>query len=188
MSEAALRQSLAAALQAPRDERLSAAIWLYLHLLTVCNHRGLVCRRLEKLAEEVSASEEQVQSWLGALHGTKLICPETPAPFLVIRIASWPGEGANTASPYGYRFTQSSESKSNSDSGNSHRQPVDPDLMREVLDTLGESDPASFQGALEHYAPATIRKALDKVRAAGNIRTSRTALFRYLLPKLSKHE
>jgi hypothetical protein len=74
------------------------------------------------------------------------------------------------------------ESNSNSDS---HR-PVDPELMREVLETLGESDPATFTGALEHYAPAIIRKALERVRAAGSIRTSRTALFRYLLPKLGK--
>ncbi len=186
MSEAALRQSLAAALKVPRDERLAGAIWLHLHLLSVCNHRGLVCRRLEKLAEEVGASEEQVQAWLGVLHGAGLIRPETPAPFLVIRIASWPGEGENNASPYGYRFTQSRESKSNSNSDG--HSPVDPELMREVLETLGETDPAPFNGALEHYAPALIRKALEKVRSAGQIRTSRTALFRYLLPKLDRHE
>jgi hypothetical protein len=184
MSDAALRQSIAAALRVtPRDERLGSAVWLYLQLLADCNHRGLVCHRLEKLAAELAASEEQVQAWLGILHGAGLIHPETPAPFLVIRISSWPADGGSDASPYGYRFQskQSNESKS-------YRPEDRAALLKEILETLGESDDALFTGALDHYSPKVVRKALDRVRAAGTIRTSRTALFRYLLPKLSKHE
>ena len=59
------------------------------------------------------------------------------------------------------------------------------DLLREILETLGETDAASFEKAVELYSPHVIRTALDRVRRARGIRKSRTALFRHLLPRLA---
>jgi len=55
----------------------------------------------------------------------------------------------------------------------------------EVLDTLGETDPTTFEGAIRNFPPEVIRKALDRVRRTRSLRKNRTALFRYLLTKLS---
>ena len=43
----------------------------------------------------------------------------------------------------------------------------------------------SFEGAVTNFAPEVIRQALDRVRKAKSLRTNRTALFRFLLTKLS---
>jgi hypothetical protein len=60
------------------------------------------------------------------------------------------------------------------------------DLLTEILETLGETDAAAFEKAVELYSPHMIRTALDRVRRAKNIRKSRTALFRHLLPRLAR--
>ena len=57
-------------------------------------------------------------------------------------------------------------------------------LLKEILDTLGESDPSTFRHALTHFPPAVIRLALERVRAMKSIRKSKTALFSYLLPRI----
>jgi hypothetical protein len=56
-------------------------------------------------------------------------------------------------------------------------------LLQEVLSTLGETDPTTFRGVLDHFPAAAIRAALERVRATPpeKLRKSRTALFRYLL-------
>ena len=58
-------------------------------------------------------------------------------------------------------------------------------LLQEVLATLGETDPTTFRGVLDHYSPAAIHAALERVRATPpeKIRKSRTALFRHLLAR-----
>jgi hypothetical protein len=58
-------------------------------------------------------------------------------------------------------------------------------LLGEILETLGETDRTSFEGAIKNFAPDVIRKALDRVRRTTSVRKNRTALFRYLLTKLS---
>ena len=58
-------------------------------------------------------------------------------------------------------------------------------VLREILETLGESDPTSFEGAIKNFSPDVIRKALDRVRRTRSLRKNPTALFRYLLTKLS---
>jgi hypothetical protein len=69
---------------------------------------------------------------------------------------------------------------------NESYRPTDDDaLMREILETLGETDPSTFEGAVKNFAPGVIRKALDRVRRTRSLRKNRTALFRYLLTKLS---
>jgi hypothetical protein len=65
---------------------------------------------------------------------------------------------------------------------------VDPRLLGEILETLGETDERSFEKAVELYSPHVIRLALDRVRRAKGIRKSRTALFRHLLPRLARDE
>ena len=47
-------------------------------------------------------------------------------------------------------------------------------------------DPEPFRKATGIYAPHVIRLALDRVRKAQTIQKSRTALFRYLLPRIAK--
>jgi hypothetical protein len=57
--------------------------------------------------------------------------------------------------------------------------------MREILETLGETDATTFEGAIKNFSPEVIRKALDRVRRTRSLRKNRTALFRYLLTKLT---
>ncbi len=174
-----------------REQRLASAIWLYLALLRIASRRGLVCRQLEKLADDLGSSADQIQEWLGTLHGAGLIEPTTPPPFLVIRLNFWPGETAQThdsaPAPYSYSSQASRENKSSSNSYSPEGSDV---LLKKILSVLGESDPESFRPVLQLYPDDVIRKALDRVQAAGEIRKSKTALFRYLLGKLSssKHD
>ena len=55
-----------------------------------------------------------------------------------------------------------------------------------ALEVVGETDAEQFRPVLDLYDVEVIRAALARVRAAGEIRKSKTALFRYLLGKLSK--
>lgn len=41
----------------------------------------------------------------------------------------------------------------------------DADLLQESLATLGETDPTTFLGVLDHYSVKHIRTVLDRVRA-----------------------
>ena len=59
-------------------------------------------------------------------------------------------------------------------------------LLREILETLGESDPATFRGAIRRYPPGVIRTALDRTRRMKTVRKNRTAVFRFLLPRIAK--
>ena len=70
---------------------------------------------------------------------------------------------------------------------NGYRAENDDEVIAEILATLGESDPEPFRGLLAHYPRAVIHRALDRVRSARSIQKSRTALFRYLLPRIAKH-
>ncbi|MEK7315632.1 MAG: hypothetical protein AAB011_05590 [Candidatus Eisenbacteria bacterium] len=69
---------------------------------------------------------------------------------------------------------------------NSYSAETDAEVLAEILATLGETDAEPFRGLLAHYPRAVIHRALDRVRTAKNIQKSRTALFRYLLPRIAK--
>jgi len=171
-------------------EKIGAAVWLYLELLSLSNDRGVALCRLDRLAADLQCSEEEVQGWLGVLHGAGLIEPTTPPPFLVIRLRFWSGEAANaaeSAAAYSNSFQaiQRRESKSNSNS--SKRVDEREALLQEILETVGESDPTQFRAVLDLYAPDVIRAVIGRVRMAGEIRKSKTALFRFLLSKQPKH-
>ena len=83
--------------------------------------------------------------------------------------------------PAPYSYSKLSTNRLNS----SYRLAGDDALLREILETLGETDPTSFEGAIKNFSPTVIRKALDRVRKTRSLRKNRTALFRYLLTKLS---
>lgn len=58
-------------------------------------------------------------------------------------------------------------------------------LLQEILDTLGETDPTTFRGAIRSYAPGVIRTALARIRKMKNIQKNPTAVFRFLLPRIA---
>jgi len=144
------------------------------------NDRGVVTVRADILAKQVEASQEEVGTALGKLQRAGMVTILAPAPFVVLKLALWPnsGEKVGDSSP-AYSYSQLSSDHVNE----SYKR--DDALLREILDTLGESDPQSFHGAIANFAPAVIRKALERVRKAKSLRKNRTALFRYLLTKLS---
>src|SRR5262249_16052771 len=106
-----------------------------------------------------------------------------PSPFLVLKLNSWSGRSQNStdsaASPYSYSKLSSMQLK------DSYRPTDRHALMHEILETLGETDPTTFEGAITNFPPEVIRKALDRVRRTRSLRKNRTALFRYLVSKLS---
>lgn len=147
------------------------------------NARGIVPVRGSILAEEIGASEEEVGSALDKLEQAGLLAILAPFPFLVLRLRSWSGASPkprDSRAP-GYSYSKLSSNNVNE----SYRQPGDAALLREILDTLGETDPTTFEGAIRNFSPEIIRKALDRVRRTRSLRKNRTALFRYLLTKLS---
>jgi len=147
------------------------------------NSRGIVPVRGDILAEEIGAPQEEVGAALDKLELAGLLTILAPFPFLVLRLRSWSGKATRpaTSRPVAYSYGKLSSNRSNE----SYRPTQDDALMREILDTLGESDPTTFEGAIKNFAPDVIRKALDRVRRTRSLRKNRTALFRYLLTKLS---
>ena len=144
--------------------------------------KGIIPVRGETLAKEVGASQEEVGTALDRLERAGLLQVLAPFPFLVLKLGSWAGKGQTraTSRPAAYSYSQLFNSRLiNSYSA------ADAALLREILETLGETDPSSFEGAVRNFSPEVIRKALDRVRRTRSLRKSRTALFRYLLTKLT---
>ena len=144
------------------------------------NASGVVTIRADLLAAEIGAALEEVGAALESLEQRKLLTVLVPPPFLVLRLHSW--RGAPTQSQVSHAYSHSRLLQSTTDSYSPSGDDV---LLHEILDTLGESDPKPFEGAIRHFAPDVIRKALDRVRRARSVRKNRTALFRYLLTRLS---
>jgi len=162
------------------------------------NARGVVIVREEVVLRELSARPEVVTPALEKLERAGFVEILTPFPFLVAKLRKWSGGGwvaaripAKTKAPSDHAYShskqllQSQQLKDSYRSG-SERGSVDEDLLHEILETLGETDAASFEKAVELYSPHVIRTALDRVRRARGIRKSRTALFRHLLPRLAR--
>ncbi len=159
------------------EERLLA------RLRARANPRGIVSVRGSIIAEEIGAPEEEVGAALDKLEQAGLLTILAPFPFLVLRLRSWSGKitEPRDSRAVGYSYSKLSSNHVNE----SYRQPGDAALLREILDTLGETDPTTFEGAVRNFSPEVIRKALDRVRRTRSLRKNRTALFRYLLTKLS---
>lgn len=146
------------------------------------NARGIVPVRGEVLVREVESTQEEVGAALDKLERAGLLKILAPFPFLVLKLRSWSGAETKPADnrPPAYSHSQLSTKQVT----NSYRQ-ADGELLREILETLGETDPTTFEGAVQNFPPDVIRKALDRVRRARSLRKNRTALFRYLLTRLS---
>lgn len=147
------------------------------------NNHGTVSVRGEVLAREAESTPAEVEAALTKLERTGLLRILAPFPFLVLKLRSWSSGPADRGQPkpVAYSYSQLSTKRVNE----SYRPTGDDALMSEILDTLGETDPTTFEGAIKNFAPGVIRKALDRVRRARSLRKNRTALFRYLLTKLS---
>ena len=145
--------------------------------------RGIVPVSGETLTKEVGAPQGEVGAALDKLERAGLLTVLAPFPFLVIRLRSWSGNvtKATKSQASAYSYSQLSSKRSNE----SYRAAGGDALLKEILDTLGETDPTTFEGAVRNFPPEVIRKALDRVRRTRSLRKNRTALFRYLLTKLS---
>jgi hypothetical protein len=155
------------------------------------NRRGIAIVAESTLLSEIRADRESVVAELEKLERAGLIEILTPLPFLVARLpGKWPGRGANTSisshSAYSYSKLLQTKQLKNSYRRESQTEETSSTLLQEILETLGESDPSSFERAVQLYSPQVVRTALDRVRRAKGIRKSRTALFRHLLPRLAR--
>ena len=154
------------------------------------NDRGIVPVRGDALAQEVEASQEDVGAALSKLARSGLVEILSPFPFLVVKLRKWSSKAAKVddSAPSAYSHSkqlfQTQHVKASYRPDGERVEPAS-ELLREILETLGETDAASFEKAVELYSPHVIRTALDRVRRARGIRKSRTALFRHLLPRLA---
>lgn len=157
---------------------------LFQHFQANANARGLVLRSETRLLEELECSRESLVSACDRLVADGRLEVLAPFPFLVAKLpGSWPDKRQNDPkNPHSaYRYSKLLSNQSDE----SYSQPPRDELLHEILDTLGTSDPSTFQGAIERYRPEVIRRALERVRQTRSIRKNRIALFRYLLTKLS---
>jgi DNA-binding GntR family transcriptional regulator len=166
---------------------------LLIRLRERANMRGIVPVRGDALAQEVEASQEVVGAALNKLARAGLVDILAPFPFLVVKLRKWSGEGKKLGDSASSAYSSSKQLFHSQHVKAGYRpdgERVEPagDLLREILETLGETDAASFEKAVELYSPHVIRTALDRVRRARSIRKSRTALFRHLLPRLASSD
>jgi hypothetical protein len=196
-------RAVAAALAIEKGpERIGPALWLYVALLAAANYRGLVVRKTDRLAQDLGVPEQQVQEWLAPLVGTGLIEILSPAPYLAIRLRFWSGVTSSEREkpPESSGETGSAQlevpvSSSNAaaaaaalHTGEDGGPGEGEELLGEVLATLDDdADPEELRQLLAQHDPEVVRRALRRVETTSpeQIRKSRTALFRYLLTKLS---
>ena len=150
------------------------------------NTHGLVIARQDEILREVGGSQATAASILDVLEHDGVVEILSPLPFLVLKLKKWSGVAANTGGPGPSAYSHSKQLLETQPLKDSLRPNADASLLREILETLGETDAASFEKAVELYSPHVIRTALNRVRRARDIRKSRTALFRHLLPRLAR--
>ncbi len=157
------------------------------------NVRGLVMVREKVLLEALGIAGDALRKNLRKLEDEREVTVLSPLPHLVLRLRKWPARQAAAArmapipGPSAARAYSSQSSLSESPKlKESYRRPgADEALLREILDTLGETDPEPFRGAIRSYSPWVIQTALGRIRRMKFIRKSPTALFRYLLPRIA---
>ncbi len=184
-------------------ERLGRALGFYLYLLGIANHRGLVSRNAERITRPLAIADADIVRWLGRLDTEGLVEVKSRPPFLVARLTAWSGSGPalheNTGIPSARSASVEEPRYSNSLSSNLETATEaiaiadggvgegGEALLREILDTLGETDADAFRRVVGVYPAETILDVLDRVRRVPTerVRKSKTALFRYLLSKRS---
>jgi len=154
------------------------------------NREDLVIVRESALLEELRLQPAEVTSALRSLEDQHVLRVLSPLPFLVLKLTrSWSGESQESTetAPSAYSYSKQLLHKQQlQDSYRRNDPSADDGLLKEMLETLGETDPSSFRKAIENYSPSVIRTALDRVRRAKSIRKNRTALFRHLLPRIAR--
>lgn len=200
-SIAQLHDALIGGLLAVPDFRTTVghAVWTYLALLKAANHRGVVCKRSDQIAAILKTDEPTLLTDLAKLSDLGLIRSLNPAPYLVIQLTMWPGreEVPVPHAPAGASESLAAHTEvpvSSAAAAASAAQPEDGGqgeggaLVDRVLAVLGsEADAVEMRNLVETYPAETVRRALARVEATPTrqIRRSRTALFRYLLTKLT---
>jgi DNA-binding transcriptional ArsR family regulator len=174
-------------------ETIGNALWLYIRLLVGSNYRGMLSRHIDNLAADLSVTAERLDRWLKRLTDAGLIEIKSPAPFLVIKLGMWSDSDVKSVDSQPPAYSYPAKRLQRELLRDSYRQPeavtghaANEELLQEILATLGESDAASFEKAVELYSPSVIRATLNRVRRAQGIRKSRTALFRHLLPRIAR--
>lgn len=177
------------------------AVWTYLALIKAANFNGVVSKRSEQVTPALMIDEPALLADLAKLTDLGLIRTLNPAPYLVIQLSLWPGKvdppRANTPAVSSEpRVAQAEVSVSSSAAAAaSASQPEvggqgeGGELLDRVLTVLGpEADAEEMRDLLGSHPEETVRRALQRVEAtpARQIRRSRTALFRFLLTKLSQ--
>jgi len=148
------------------------------------NHRDLVIVQEAALLDELSATSAVLQAAIAKLEEDRVLEVLSPLPFLV---AKWSGEGrrstvsAKNAYSFESSLSQSKQMKESYRPSEAERKA----LLQEILDTLGETDPTTFRGAIRSYSPGVIRTALARIRKMKNIQKNPTAVFRFLLPRIA---
>jgi hypothetical protein len=175
------------------------SVWTYLALLNAANHRGVVCKRSDQMAVTLKADEATVLADLAKLTEVGLIRTLNPAPYLVIQLALWPGRGATPEADTPHESGQRSAAHekvpvSSSSAAAAASQSEDGgrgeggDLLDRVIAVLGPgADPSEMRDLLNDHAREIVERALQRVEStpARQIRRSKTALFRFLLTKLT---
>ena len=161
------------------------------------SHHGLVIVREAVLLDELRIGPDALRAAIKNLDEDRLIEILSPLPFLVLK---WPGKrsrdrenGTGSEASEGpryssYSFNNESVDKSIAIKAIGDSGSADAALLQEILTTLGETDPTTFRGVLDHYSAKHIRAVLDRVRSTPpeKFRKSKTALFRYLLARTKK--
>jgi len=154
------------------------------HLLQILKEKahpdGVAFAQEEFLLHRLDCDREKLALALEALESRGAITILSQLPFLTVKLKMWPGRAENSAKTTPPSYSSSHLRNISEDSYRAG------DLLGEILSVLGESDPEPFRKATELYAPRVIRSALERVRKAQTIQKSRTALFRYLLPRIAK--
>lgn len=196
-----IRDLLAAPLNVDHGvDRLGRALWLYVHLISITNSRGHICRTLDSLGKDLGIGPDRIRAWLARLVHTGLVTVQVPPPYLVIKLTFWSGGEEQHAGsseqngvshievPVSSSKLQAAAAASNkAEDGGAGEGGVQ--LLAEVLRVLGETDPTEFRELVASHPHPIVLKALLRVKTtpADQIRKSKAALFRFLVNKFS-HE
>lgn len=148
------------------------------------DHRDLVIVREAVLLEELRITSDVLRAAIAKLGKDRLLEVLSPLPFLVVK---WSVKRPKSPDSHenAYSFESSlSQSERLKESYRPTR--AEPEaLLQEILDTLGETDPTTFRGAIRSYPPGVIRTTLARIRKMKNIQKNPTAVFRFLLPRIA---
>ncbi len=187
----------------PRNgiDQLGRAVWLYLHLIRIANHRGIVMRTVDQLASELVLPNATVEEWLQRLDDAKLIHLESPAPFLVIKLPFWSGNGVPKRENPG-PLSVSERAALEVPVSSSKQQPAAAaskqtgeggagegvGMVAEVARSL-DAGHEEIRQAIAGLPNEIVLKALLRVKMTptSQIRKSKLALFRYLLAKFTEN-